>query len=279
VGLLPAWQTIDAAAARRVRAAGFRGASIIIPRPLEAEEADLRRLKAALDAADLEVAQANGMFEALVNPDEAARALGVRGLRKMIEIGRFLNAETVFVRPGSLHQESHWHPHPENHSAQTFDRLVDSLRQAAATAEAEGMTLALEGHVVCPVDSPQRMRDTLAAVGSRALKFNLDIVNFCGTVADAHDPTRVTEELFALLAGEIAVAHVKDVAIENKHVVHIEEVLLGQGTLDFQLMLKRLEEHCPEVYCLIEHLPDELIPAARAHFWGEVVRAGVRMEV
>ena len=41
----------DRAAAQAVRAAGFRGASIIIGQPLEADPADLRRLKAALDEA------------------------------------------------------------------------------------------------------------------------------------------------------------------------------------------------------------------------------------
>src|SRR3990172_8597585 len=137
VGLLPEWHSLDRAAAQRVREAGFRGASIIIPRPLEAEADDLRRLKEAVESAGLEVAQANGMFERLVDPDEAARAEGIRGLRAMIRIGRTLNAGTVFVRPGSINPNSHWFPHPENHTPRTLARLVDSLRQAAAPATAE----------------------------------------------------------------------------------------------------------------------------------------------
>lgn len=279
VGLLPDWRQIDAAAARRVRTASFRGATIFFHEPLKAEDDQVRRLKRALDEGGLQAAQANGLYESLVNPDEAARAEGVRGLRRLIALGRALNAETVYVRPGSLHPDNHWWPHPDNHSPRTFDRLVNSLRQAAAAAQAEGVILALEGHVVSPVDSPQRVRDTLDAVGSPALRFNLDIVNFVGTVADAHDPTRVAQALLAALGADIAAVHVKDVALENKHVVHIHEVPLGEGTVDLGLMLARLAQHCPEVYCLIEHLPDELIPAARAHFWAEVERAGVRMEV
>ncbi len=278
VGLLPDWRQIDAAAAQAVRDAGFRGASLLFPRPLEADPHDLQRLKQALAAVDLEPAQANGWYECLVHPDEAVRAEGVKGLRQMIHIGRALNAETVFVRPGSMNPHSHWYPHPDNHIPRTFDRLVDSLRQAAATAAAEGMTLAVEGHVVCPLDSPQRVRALLDAVGSPALKFNLDVVNFVGSVADAHDPSRVMDELFALLGQDIAVAHIKDVAIADKHVLHIEEVQLGEGTLNFEALLRRMAAACPEVYCLIEHLPDALIPAARAHFWSEAQRVGVRME-
>ena len=76
VGLLPPWEQIDAAAAGRVRAAGYPGVSIFFQKPLEADPAAVRRLKGALDDADLEAAQANGWYEVLVHPDEADAGRG-----------------------------------------------------------------------------------------------------------------------------------------------------------------------------------------------------------
>jgi sugar phosphate isomerase/epimerase len=277
-GLVPEWEKIDAEAARRVRSAGFRGVSLFFPRPLEAEAAAVMRLKSALDAAGLEAAQVNGWYECLINPDDALRASGVSGLQALTRIGRLLDANTVYVRPGSLNPRGHWFPHPDNHAEATFDRLVDSLRQAAAAAAVERMALAIEGHVLSPLDTPRRLLDLLQAVGSPALNFNLDAVNFVGTVKDVHDTTRVINELFDLLGSSIAAAHMKDCALDYELVVHIGEVVVGAGTMDQRLILRRLEASCPGAYCIIEHLPDELVSRARTALCAAALDAGVTLE-
>ncbi|MBE0698150.1 MAG: sugar phosphate isomerase/epimerase, partial [Anaerolineaceae bacterium] len=186
-GLLPAWELIDLAAAQRVRAAGFRGASIFFANPLEANIQAVKELKTVLEDGELEAAQANGWYEVLVHPDEDLRAEGVKGIQALCRLGRVLDAASVYVRPGSLNPRGAWYPHPLNHTPETFERLVDSLKQACAAAADEGVILGLEGHVLSPLDTPRRMRDVLDAVGSPALKVNLDPVNFIGTVRDVHD--------------------------------------------------------------------------------------------
>jgi sugar phosphate isomerase/epimerase len=277
-GLLPEWQKIDLAVAQKVRAAGFLGVSVFFSRPLEANPADVARVKAAMDAAGLEAAQANGWYECLVNPDDALRAEGVKGLSALTRIGRWLDADTVYVRPGSLNPNGAWYPHPGNHTEETFDHLIDSLRQVAAVAQSEGMTLAIEGHVLSPLDSAQRMYELLDAVGSPALKFNLDMVNFIGTVMDVHDTSRVINEVFDLLGSSIVAAHVKDCALEDELVVHIKEVVMGTGTMNQGLILSRMAESCPDIYCLVEHLPDELVPQARAAFYAAAQDLGIKLE-
>jgi sugar phosphate isomerase/epimerase len=278
-GLLPPWQAINIDACRAVRAAGFRGAQWFFPEPLAAEMADVRRVQRAFIDADLEICQVNGTYEALVNPDEGLRALGVRGLSALVRLGGFLKTPSVYIRPGGLNPRGHWWPHPENHTPATFDRLVDSLKQVSRIAEAEGVTLAIEGHVLSPLDSARRVRDLLDAVASPALKFNIDPVNFIGTVQDAHDTRRVLNELFDLLGAETVVAHAKDVALGDVLVLHIDEVLLGTGNLDYQLFLQRFEACCPDGYTLIEHLPDEKIPLARKALLLAAERSGVKLFV
>jgi len=278
VGLLPEWHAIDRAAAQAVRAAGFLGAAIIIGQPLDADPADLRRVKTALDEAGLEAAQTNGWYEVLVHPDEATRAQGIAGAQALVRIGRVLNAHNVYIRPGSINPHGPWFAHPDNHTPQTFDRLVDSLRQVAATAQAEGLPLALEGHVLSPLDTPERVRAVLDAVGSPALQFNLDAVNFIGSVAAVHDTRPTIERLFELLGPDIAAVHIKDCALEDDLVLHIHEVMLGAGTLDQGLILQRLQAVRPDVYVLIEHLPDDRIPEARAVYWQVAQAAGVPLQ-
>jgi|SRR5579859_1689437 len=277
VGLLPPWQQIDLAAAQRVRSAGYRGVSIFFQKPLEADPAAVDRLKRVLDDADLEAAQANGWYEVLVHPDDHLRAEGVAGLQALTRIGRQLDAKTVYVRPGSLSPTGAWYPHPGNYAPEVFERLVDSLRQAAQAAAAEGMVLALEGHVLSLLDTPQRMRDVLEAVNSPALQFNTDPVNFIGTVKDAFNPSRVLNELASLLGKYTAAAHLKDMAVQDHLVLRIDEVVIGQGTMDYGLLLRQMEQINPDMYGIIEHLPDEKIPLARAGLMRAAAQAGIAL--
>jgi sugar phosphate isomerase/epimerase len=192
-------------------------------------------------------------------------------------LGAFLQTSTVYVRPGGLNPRGHWLAHPDNHTSATFARLVDSLKQVCRTAESEGVTLAIEGHVLSALDSPRRIRDLLDAVGSPALKFNTDPVNFIGSVADAHDTRAVLNELFDLLGTDTVAAHAKDVGLGDTLVLHIDEVLLGTGNLDYALFLRRFEQVCPNGYILIEHLPDEKVLQARAALLAKAAQANIKI--
>jgi len=266
-------------AAQDVRQLGYRGLSFFFDAPLDADDATVTRLREVLRAADLDAAQANGKYEALVNPDDTLRALGVRALSALCRIGRQLDAHSIYVRPGGMNPNGHWYAHPDNHTPATFDRLIDSLRQVSAVAETEGVILGIEGHVLSALDTPERVVDLFDAVGSPALQFNLDPVNFIGTVRDVHDTTRVLNALFDQLGARTVATHAKDLALGNALVVHIEEVIPGQGTLDYALFLRRLEQSCPDGYVFIEHLPPESVPAARAFITAEAARLGLRLEI
>lgn len=274
-GIVSEWTQMDAAAAARIRAHGFRGAQVFFSRPLDADLAQVAEVKRVMEGEGLEVAQANGSYEALVNRDDRLRAEGVRGLSALVRCGRRLDAPSVYVRPGGLNPRGHWFAHPDNHLPETFDRLVDSLKQVCAVAQAEGMLLAIEGHVLSMLDTPRAVRNLLDAVGSPVLKFNIDPVNFYGSVRDVHDTRPVLNELFDLLGRDTIAAHFKDLAIQDELVLHIAEVVIGDGVLDYSLYLRRLQAECPHIYGMIEHLPEEKIPRARSGLLSAAQKAGI----
>jgi len=123
------------------------------------------------------------------------------------------------------------------------------------------------------------VRDLLDAVGSPALKFNIDPVNFYGSVRDVHDTRPILNDLFHLLGKDTVAAHFKDLALEDQPVLHIAEVIIGHGTLDYGLFLRRMQAECPHAYGLIEHLPEEKIPRARAGLMAAADKAGIVFEV
>jgi L-ribulose-5-phosphate 3-epimerase len=278
-GLLPGdWRTIDKEACRKVRQAGFLGASLFINKPLEADTHDIQRVKNAFEAGGLEIAQANGWYEALINPDDHLRSAGIQGLQALVKIGKMVGAPTTYIRPGGVNPRGHWYAHPENHTPAAFERLIDSLKKVCQVAADEGMIMAIEGHVLSILNSPQKVRNLLDAVDSPALKFNTDPVNFFGTVQDVHNTTRVLNELFDLLGADTVVGHAKDLIIADVLVLHIDEVVIGNGTLNYDLFLRQFQTCCPQGYLIIEHLPDEKVHLARRALVAKAQEIGIPLE-
>ena len=277
-GIVSEWTQIGADEARRVRGYGFHGLSVFFSDPIAAEVRKVGELRRILNGEGLEAAQANGKYEALLHPEEARRAEGVRALEALCRVGSVLGAPTVYVRPGGLNPNGHWFAHPGNDTPQSFERLVDSLRKASRAAAAEGARLAIEGHVLSVLHSPRRVRELLDAVGSPALTFNVDPVNFVGTVHDALDSRPLLDELFRLLGPDTTAAHMKDMTIQDDLVLHIQETVIGTGRLDQERYLTLLQRHCPDVYCLIEHIPEESVPVARDALLASARKAGVTLD-
>lgn len=275
-GLLPAdLRQMDDAAAQRLRAAGFVGCSCFFADPTLPTPADLDRLRDTLRRAGVGVAQVNGRYECLVNPDDTLRRQGIATLQAAVQVCARLAGDNLYIRPGSLNPGGHWWPHRDNHSPATLDRLVDSLRQVATAAEDAGVPLAVEGHIVSPLNTAAQVREVIDRVGSPMLKFNCDPVNFVSNVQEVYHARRVLDDLFDTLGDVTWAVHAKDMALEDRHVVHISEVVMGRGSMDLGYMLQRFEAVRPEGYVIVEHLPDELIPEARDELLAAGAQTGV----
>ncbi|MCC6169923.1 MAG: sugar phosphate isomerase/epimerase [Caldilineaceae bacterium] len=275
-GLLPAdLRQMDDAAAQRLRAAGFVGCSCFFADPTLPTPADLDRLRDTLRRAGVGVAQVNGRYECLVNPDDTLRRQGIATLQAAVQVCARLAGDNLYIRPGSLNPGGHWWPHRDNHSPATLDRLVDSLRQVATAAEDAGVPLAVEGHTVSPLNTAAQVREVIDRVGSPMLKFNCDPVNFVSNVQEVYHARRVLDDLFDTLGDVTWAVHAKDMALEDRHVVHISEVVMGRGSMDLGYMLQRFEAVRPEGYVIVEHLPDELIPEARDALLAAGAQTGV----
>lgn len=254
---------VDAVRAQAISRLGFTGVSCVLRDPFAYTRDDLARVRAVLADAGVRVAQANARYPDLIHPDPAERAAGLRALRQACQAGRWLEAATVYVRPGSLNPAGSWTPHPENTHPRTVARLITSLKEATAAAEDLGVVLALEGHVVSTLDTPERLREVIEAVGSPALRHNVDPVNMIATLRDAYDSTAFLGRLFGLLGPSIVAAHAKDLWVEDRLVLHLAECPIGEGLLDQATFLQLFEAACPDGYVMIEHLPDEQVPAAK----------------
>ena len=276
VGLMPAHaRDITPTTAANLRAHGFTGVTVVVPDPLTAEREVYVRAGQILADGGITVAQANPRYEIIVSTDEEQRARGIRGLRGACQVAAWLGAKTVYVRPGSLNPAGPWTPHPANTSLKTIIRLVESLKKVVGAAEDVGIPLAIEGGAVCPLDTPERVRDVIEAVDSPAMGFNADPVNFVRSFDEMYNTTSLINRLFDLCGKYVVCAHAKDLTYESSLTVRFDECLLGEGQFDQVTYLKRLEAVIPDGFALIEHLPDDQIPAAKRNLDAAARLAGL----
>lgn len=259
---------VDERLAAKVSDLGFTGVAThfgydqgISPRDLDRTRC--QRARTVLSAYGIRIVQSWTWGANLIHPDPTERRRQVRHLAEAMRVAADLGAAMVVGGSGSHNPRGPYWPHRENHTTAARERLIDSLREAAKVGEQYGVVLALEGHVMTTLDSPERVSEIVRAVGSPAVRVNLDPVNFVADLTHLYDSTRLVARVFDLL-GDLAVSgHVKDVYAEDRLVVHLSETVLGDGEFDLRAYLTHFEQLLPDGYLFIEHLPEELVSRAK----------------
>ena len=275
------WRTIDRATLENVASHGFRTVQMRVDDPFDVPDAEVERVRDLYAEFDFPMPQTVGNYGGdLCSDDAAARSRSIAFVQEMVRLSARLACPNTYFRPGSMNRNGGWLPHPLNRTPEVFDRLVDSARQICEVAESEGVLIAIEGGVVCPIYSAQRVCDFIDAAGSPCLRFNMDPVNFVGSIEQAYDTTGLINEFYELLPDRIIGAHAKDFTLVEGLLPHFEESIIGQSEslLDEQAFLKGMQRVAPGSHILIEHLPDEKIPLAAQGLRRAAAEAGINWE-
>ncbi|MQG18810.1 MAG: TIM barrel protein [SAR202 cluster bacterium] len=235
-----------------IRDMGFFGVSCRFQNPFDVKRVDVDNIKNILENGGVAPAQISASYPDIISKNGGE--IGVKAMQKMCCVTNWLDAEVLYLRPGSNNLSGSWYPHPENYSSRTFDLLVKRVRRISETADSEGVVLSVEGHVLSPLYSFQRVKDLIDAVGSKSLRFNSDPVNFVSGIKEVFDSTKMIKEMFAVLGDYIVSGHTKDFYIKNELVLNISECEIGSGLLDHRTYLAMFEKYCSNAFMIIEHV-------------------------
>ena len=276
-GMMPGrLERVDERLARKIAELGFTGVGAHLEGdPTAVTMETCHKASAILEQQGIRIIQFWGWYDSIVSPDEAIRQAGVKTAQEIIRLAANLKAAMVGIRPTSLNPRGAWWPHPDNDSPETEARLVHSLREIASASEAHGIPIALECHVTTTLDSAESVKRVVEATQSNWVKVNMDPVNFISDLRTAHRTTGLVNHLFDVLGPYIAAAHIKDVYVEDRHVVHISETIPGDGIFDFDTFFRRFEATLPEGFGFIEHLPESQIAQAQAFVTQKLKQLGI----
>jgi sugar phosphate isomerase/epimerase len=257
--------TIDEKAIRRIADLGFTGVGTGVQGdPNAVSDKTIQNVRAVLEHHGIKLVQFTGPYPSIITTDEAVRQTGVKTAQDIARLAAKMGASFALVRPTSMNLALPWSPHPDNYLPATEDRLVRSLREITSICDTIGVPITLECHKTSTLNSPEAVRRIIERTESSWIKINMDPVNFISDFQTAYNTTDVVNQLFDILSPYVGLVHVKDVYVENRHVVHISETVPGDGIFDFDTLFRRFEALMPDGYALIEHLPDSLVPQAMA---------------
>ena len=273
------WRNITPELLAEVAGEGFGALNIVVHDPAAMTSRDVDSLKAMFEDSGVLIGQTNGAYGGgLVSADPGEREAAIEFAKSMCRLTARLGSPNTYLRPGSLNPDGPWLPHPGNRSDEVFDRLVDSSRRFCRAAEDEGVKVAVEGGAVSPLYSARRVRDFIEAVGSPALGFNQDPVNFIGSLEDAYDTTRFLAEFFDLTGEFTLGAHAKDFRVVDQLMVRFEEEEIGSGMLDHVTFLLGMQKARATAHVLIEHLPPDRYAAAAVEYRKYASLAGIEWD-
>ena len=281
VGMCPGdMRQLEARHLKEIAALGLTGASLggsteILP---EITSADCTAVRAVFESTGVDLVQFSIRYpECLFDPDDSVRERVVETIHRGIEVGGELDADVTLIRPGSLSPTGSYSPSPDNHRPECKQRLVETLRIIADKAEATGVTVVVETHLLTLMDSPEANVEFLSVVGSDHLKVVMDYVNHLQTVRQVFESKARIDHIFDIMGPISAVGHYKDAVVSDGLVVHIDEAIPGEGELDLSTVLRRWDGMHPDGYMLIEHLRDEQYPLAAANAHRQIAEAGVEL--
>ena len=234
------------------------------------------RVRALMADEGVGMFQVTGYWQNLVTPDESARADAVHTLIAALRLAGWLGARGVDTGPGSMSADGPWFPHPDNWTPQARVQLVKSLREAAQAAEDNGVYLSLEGHQLVTLESAAVTAEILDAVGSPWVKSDYDSANWV-TRARVYDTTQALRDDFAALGRHIVSCHAKDIWIENRLALHLQDGCPGKGNMDFRTLFTLAEAISPDIPIIVEGAATDELEGVSALFQRIAAEAGIAM--
>lgn len=204
-----------------------------VPRAMEPRLAG--RIRNAFAARGLNMAALSGTFN-LIHPDLEQRDMGFEGLAVLAENAAALGTSVITLCTGTRHPTNMWGAHPDNGKPEAWAELLGSMERALRIAERTGVTLAVEPEVSSVMDSAASARRLLDHFRSPLLKAVMDPANLF-PAGQIHRMREIIGEAFGLLAGDIVLAHAKDLSGDGE----AGHEAAGTGLLDYDFYLAQLK--------------------------------------
>ncbi len=257
-----------------VRQQGYRAA--YCPVDSRADDATVRAYEKAAAAADVIIAEV-GAWSNPISPDEATRRAAIETCQAQLALADRIGARCCVNISGS--RGARWDgPHPDNLTTETFERIVESVQEILDAVRPTRTFYTLETMPWAYPDSAESYARLIRAIDRKQFGVHFDPVNLIYSPQRFFASGALIRECVETLGPYIRSCHAKDIAMDSRFMVHLDEVRPGLGGLDHATLLHELSRLDPDTPVMLEHLAseEEYRQAAR-HLRGVATEQGLAL--
>lgn len=115
-------------------------------------------------------------------------------------------------------------------------------------------------------DSADSYLDLIHAVDRKAFAAHFDPVNLICSPQRYFANGELIKDAIRKLGPYLRSVHAKDIMLQSRLTVHLDETLPGTGGLDYPTLLRELDRLDPDLPLILEHLPDDAHYQAAAEY-------------
>jgi sugar phosphate isomerase/epimerase len=210
------------------------------------------------------MAAISGTFN-MCHPEPSERARNLARLRILAGACPRLGTRTITLCTGTRDRQDMWRRHPDNDTPEAWRDMTGTVAQALQIAEDCGVTLAFEPEVANVIDSARKGRRLLDEMLSPRLKVVMDAANLFHHGELARMPA-ILAEAFELLAGDMVLAHAKDLSRDGE----AGHQAAGTGVLDYDLYIQLLRAAGYDGPLILHSLDEAQVDPAVAFLRGKM---------
>ena len=234
---------------KAVKAEGYSAA--YCPVPVGTDTATIKAYEKAAKDANIIISEV-GAWSNPISSDEQERKDAIKKCKESLALADLIGAGCCVNITGSRGKQ--WDgPDPQNLTRETFDMIVQVTREIIDEVKPVRTFYTLETMPWALPDSPDSYLELIKAIDRKQLAVHLDPVNMINSPARYYNNGAFIKECFQKLGPLIKNCHAKDILLGTHLTVHLDEVLLGTGGLDYKVFLTELSK-LKNVPMMLEHL-------------------------
>jgi len=216
-----------------------------------------------------------GAWSNPLSPNPAERAAALDKCKASLLLAERIGARCCVNIAGSRGEK--WDgPHPGDLTEETFDLIVTTVREIIDAVQPQQTVYALETMPWMYPDSLASYQRLIAAIDRPGFGVHFDPVNLISSPQRYFQNEALIRECVAALGPAMRSVHLKDIRLDNRLTVHLDEVRPGQGGLSINTLLCELHRLAPDLPVMLEHLPNQAeYELAAAHVRGVAQAEGI----
>ncbi len=225
------------------------------------DESLLRAYVEAARKANLVIAE-TGAWSNPMAPDPEERKKALEKCKAQLDLAERVGARCCVNISGN--RGNPWAGnHPLNLTGETFNMIVEITRSILDAVRPTRTYYALETMPWSYPDTVDSYLRLIKAIDRKRFAAHMDPVNLVSSPQLYFRTADLLRDGFKKLGPYIKSCHAKDIILSQKQNVHLDEILPGQGNLDYRVYLQELRK-LNDVPLMIEHLrtPEEYRQAA-----------------